>query len=63
MIWIELSQDRACAMEKLNFAMSSRIRAEPPLILKEVDYGLLKCGLVRCGAVVAFTFASARGWD
>jgi hypothetical protein len=39
--------------------MSSRIRAEPPLILKEVDYGLLKCGLVRCGAVVAFTFASA----
>ena len=37
--------------------------AEPPLILKELDYGLLKCWLVRCGAVVAFTFAGARGWD
>jgi len=37
--------------------------AQPPLVLKELDYGLLKCWLVRRGAVVAFTFALARGWD
>ena len=37
--------------------------ALPPLVLKELDYAVLKCGLVGSGAVVAFTFAGARGWD
>lgn len=37
--------------------------AQPPLFFKELDYGLLKCRLVRRGVMVAFTFGAACGWD
>jgi hypothetical protein len=37
--------------------------AQPPLSFKELDYGLLKRGLVRRGVVVAVTFGGACCWD
>ena len=37
--------------------------AQPPLFFKELDYGLLKCRLVRRGVVVAVAFAGACRWD
>jgi hypothetical protein len=33
------------------------------LLFKILDYRLLKCRLVRCGVVVAFTGRGARSWD
>ena len=46
-----------------SFSLGRWCGPQPPLCLKEVDYGVLKRRLVRRGMMVAFTFRGPCGWD